>query len=170
MSLTMFVKLRKNIISTVTSCSCALGLLSAPASHAAEVSGGLTFSGIFDSNSHAGFSLSITSEPTAFYGIKVVSLYGRSFSNNNDYYSVGLLHTFSITERVTVGLGFQAGYLKHNDILGDNIEFLSRILVGFRATDDVRVRLLLGHISNGGLGSKNPGSEILTLGVVYTLK
>lgn len=160
---------KKSVTSTYIFCICALWLLTASPGHTAEMATGLTYSGIFDSDSRSGFSLSVASEPTAFYGLKLVALYGRSFSDGNDYYSIGLLRNFSVAERITVGLGFQAGYLEEDDILGDNIEFLSRILVGYQATNDVRVRLSLGHISNGGLGSKNPGSEILTLSVVYTL-
>lgn len=46
--------------------------------------------------------------------------------------------------------------------LGSVVEFRSTLEAGYRFDNNWRLSASFGHISNAGLGSKNPGTEILS--------
>jgi hypothetical protein len=64
-----------------------------------------------------------------------------------------------LTGSTAVG-GFYEGDGKD---LGSPIEFRSTIELGYRFDDRSRLSLAFGHLSNAGIGDKNPGTEVLTL-------
>lgn len=47
--------------------------------------------------------------------------------------------------------------------LGDPLEFRSQLELGYRFPDRSRLTVAFGHISNAGLGDRNPGSEMINL-------
>jgi hypothetical protein len=74
--------------------------------------------------------------------------------------------------RLTIGTG--PFYYSHgedeDDDLGFNLEFYSFAELSWVWKRDLRLGLRLGHLSNAGLGRKNPGTEILSLVVSVPLE
>ena len=48
--------------------------------------------------------------------------------------------------------------------LGYSLEFRSQIELGYTLAGGSRVTIAFSHLSNGSLGSRNPGEESLTIG------
>jgi lipid A 3-O-deacylase len=53
--------------------------------------------------------------------------------------------------------------------LGHTVEFRSGIELGYRVANSWRVGLAFFHLSNGGIGDRNPGTEALVLSVSVPL-
>ncbi|HEV8629099.1 MAG TPA: acyloxyacyl hydrolase [Thermoanaerobaculia bacterium] len=51
--------------------------------------------------------------------------------------------------------------------LGRGIEFRSALEVGFLASSDVRIGLTVAHLSNAGIGDRNPGVETFTATIAW---
>jgi hypothetical protein len=66
---------------------------------------------------------------------------------------------FIITPSVGAGLYSDGG----GKDLGHAIEFRSQLEFGYHFTNNTRMGLAFGHISNASIGDKNPGTEILSL-------
>ncbi len=58
-----------------------------------------------------------------------------------------------------------AGYYNHGGgkKMGCPLEFRSALLLGYQRPDRFRMGLQISHVSNAGLGSKNPGEETMCL-------
>jgi len=54
-----------------------------------------------------------------------------------------------------------------SDDLGDTIEFYSSLSSLYELNEKVILEAEIGHISNGGLGDTNPGSESFVLSALY---
>ncbi len=78
------------------------------------------------------------------------------------YLAGGWLKEFTISQSWSWGIGMVGGYF-NGDELGHEVEFYSRCVLNYRATPSFFVRAETGHISNAGLGDRNPGSENLAL-------
>ena len=139
-----------------------------PKLFASEIGVGLSRWGIFDSDYNNSVSLTYETSELDFYRLKVVGLWEHT-SDNHDYISIGILRSYKINNDWSFGGGFQAGYLDRDELLGENIEFYSRAFINYQATNSVKVRLALGHISNGGIGERNPGSESISLTFLHGL-
>jgi hypothetical protein len=65
------------------------------------------------------------------------------------------------TEHLVIAPGFSAGWYNQGDgkKLGFPIEFRSGVEISWQLKDQGRVGLCFYHISNAGLGTRNPGSE-----------
>lgn len=89
-----------------------------------------------------------------------------SVSGGGYYVGVGLLKSFSISRDFQWALSFSAGAAhESNESVGLNydIEFLSRAILDYRLHRQHFLRLEVGHISNGGLDKRNPGTEPVLL-------
>lgn len=119
--------------------------------------------GIFDSSTTEAFFVQYDyfSLPK-LYDIKP-SVMLMSDVDGNQYYALGANRYWQITPRISVGFGFSAGYLKHNEALGENIEFYSRFIARYHVDAAQAVKFEFGHISNAGFGDINPGSENIAL-------
>jgi len=53
--------------------------------------------------------------------------------------------------------------------LGDTIEFRSQVELAYRFDNRSRVGVAFSHISNAGIGDRNPGTEILNVYYAYPL-
>jgi hypothetical protein len=64
---------------------------------------------------------------------------------------------------------FVPGYYRRGDgrDLGYPLEFRSQLEIGRRLRGGPRIAIALSHLSNAGLGSRNPGQESLTLNVEW---
>jgi lipid A 3-O-deacylase len=54
--------------------------------------------------------------------------------------------------------------------LGYPVEFRNQIELGYAFPDGSRVALAFGHISNAGMGLRNPGTEVLTVYFHFPLR
>ncbi|HEY0945532.1 MAG TPA: acyloxyacyl hydrolase [Opitutaceae bacterium] len=84
----------------------------------------------------------------------------------------GALYTLGEFRRWQTTVGFGPGYYERNQgpDLGKHLEFLSFVEVSRRLRRGHRVVLRLAHISNGSLGDRNPGTELLTAGYMIPLR
>ncbi|NKB19827.1 MAG: hypothetical protein GKS01_04700 [Alphaproteobacteria bacterium] len=53
--------------------------------------------------------------------------------------------------------------------LGHTIEFRSGVELAWRFDNQMRLGLTLYHLSNAGIGDRNPGTEVLSLGLSVPL-
>ena len=82
------------------------------------------------------------------------------------YLGAGLLYHFNLEHGMRLTVSSGPGYYQHRgDLknLGNRAEFYSRIELSRALSKGRRLGLSIGHISNGGLGSSNPGSETICL-------
>lgn len=88
-------------------------------------------------------------------------------TNNANYYvGLGASRDFAINDRWLWGIASGVGYYHKVDgdyDLGTELEFYSRLYLGWQINHQHGLRLDLGHISNAGFDDHNPGSETLTL-------
>ena len=86
---------------------------------------------------------------------------------DNFYAAAGLAKYVNYTDKLSFGVGFSAGYLKHSDELGYDLEFYSRLIAKYKISPRYRLRFETGHISNAGFGNINPGSENVVISFEY---
>lgn len=94
-------------------------------------------------------------------------------TDGSTYLGAGLFYQFVLSPRWRVTIGSGPGYYQRNRSprdLGDTIEFYSNLELSASVWRDHRLGLSFGHISNGGLGNRNPGSETLRLVYVVPLR
>lgn len=95
---------------------------------------------------------------------------GLMVNNNGSHYLYGgLLADIYFGRRVVMTLSTAAGYYGEgsDEDLGSPLEFRSGIEMAYRFDDRSRLGLGFYHISNAGIGGKNPGTESLI--VQYSL-
>ena len=74
----------------------------------------------------------------------------------------GFIFRIPLTSRLNVGLDSQVGFYDSGARdLGHVIEFNSSFVLGWELLDNYRLGLVITHMSNAGLGSRNPGSNAL---------
>ena len=85
------------------------------------------------------------------------------------YASLGVLLNLRLGDRWVLTPAFGGGYYASGDgfDLGCELEFRSAIELSCRLTNHHRVGCVFGHLSNGGLVERNPGTEMLFL--VYAI-
>ena len=85
----------------------------------------------------------------------------------------GLVYDIRLSHRAWLTLGSGPFYYTHeeaDDDLGFRLEFYSFIEASWAWKNDVRLGVRLGHLSNAGLGRRNPGTETLSFVVVLPLE
>ncbi len=88
-----------------------------------------------------------------------------AYTDGSAYGYAGLFVPFAIAPRVTIEPGLAVGSFRADEIdLGSPLEFRSSIEVGVQLGYGQRLSLLLYHLSNAGLGYRNPGVEVLGVG------
>lgn len=77
------------------------------------------------------------------------------------YLYAGVGHPFSINEKWSLTPSLSAGYYNNgaDRDLGYDVEFYSQLRLDYKLASNARVGLGIGHISNAGIGDKNPGAE-----------
>jgi lipid A 3-O-deacylase len=82
-----------------------------------------------------------------------------------------LRRDFWLTERWVLVPSFGGGFFEKGELsLGHNIEFRSGLELGYRFDNEWRVGLALFHLSNGGIGDRNPGTEALVLSATAPMR
>lgn len=87
------------------------------------------------------------------------------FDADSDLWAgVGVHQQFALSERFFVEASFMPGYYNPEDTdLGGNIHFRSLVGLGLKFRGSSAVSITIDHLSNGGLTTSNPGSELVTV-------
>jgi hypothetical protein len=82
------------------------------------------------------------------------------------FVGAGVGYQIDLGRRWAVTPVFVPGYYRKGNgkDLGYSLEFRSQIELGYTLAAGSRVTIAFSHLSNGGLGSRNPGEESLTIG------
>lgn len=88
-----------------------------------------------------------------------------SAENDASYVFLGLRRDFLVSEHWLFTGSFDAGYFEERDELklGLELEFRSGLEVAYQFGNRYRIGVALYHLSNGGFGSRNPGTESIVL-------
>jgi hypothetical protein len=150
-------------------------LLAGDRAHAAERGDGATFlvgTGWFDANRRrdqaAEFRLEGRSRPVAG-GLRAVA---ATLATTDGSLFVGTGFAYALRRgRWDLTPSFVPGLYRHGGgrDLGYPLEFRSQLEVGHSLRRGPRIFLALSHLSNAGLGSRNPGQESLTLNYEWGL-
>ncbi|MBM3570612.1 MAG: acyloxyacyl hydrolase [Alphaproteobacteria bacterium] len=84
---------------------------------------------------------------------------------HSGYAYAGLLAPWALDDRWTAGLSLAAGAYRRGDgkDLGSGLEFRSQAEVSYRLDNGHRLGVSAAHLSNAGVGHRNPGTNILML-------
>jgi len=90
---------------------------------------------------------------------------GEVTSDGALYGAAGFHSDFHLGSRIVVTPSFGVGaYYEGAGLdLGSVIEFRSQLEVAYRFDDQSRLGVAISHLSNAGIGDRNPGTEIATL-------
>ena len=88
-----------------------------------------------------------------------------SAENDASYVFLGLRRDFLVGEHWLLTGSFDAGYFEERDELnlGLELEFRSGLEVAYQFANRYRIGVALYHLSNGGFGKRNPGTESVVL-------
>ena len=98
---------------------------------------------------------------------KLKPLAGVMATSDSAFYGYGgIVFDFYLGDHVFISPSFAPGLYSGGDgkDLGSVIEFRSGIEVGWRFDNGSRLSAMVYHISNAHITSKNPGTEILSIG------
>lgn len=101
-------------------------------------------------------------------GFRLIPAIGLAAAKNGAYFIyTDLRHDFYMNDHWILIPSFGLGtFHDSSEIdLGNELEFRSGIEVAYQFTNNIRAGLALFHISNGGISSHNPGTEILVFSV-----
>lgn len=122
---------------------------------------------LFDTADREGLHLSLESNQlTSFYDTRLIGLVVVA-DQGQRYYALGVSRDFWQFDNVKVGLATHIGFVDNDFRLGHEMEFFTKIYADYPLGNNDAVRVELGHISNGGTGERNPGSENLAISYVY---
>ena len=89
-------------------------------------------------------------------------------NDGGNYVYSGMRYDLGVTDNWTVSPSFAVGLYSPGHVdLGGPIEFRSALDISYRLTGESQIGFGLSHLSNGGIYSRNGGSESLV--VTYTL-
>lgn len=101
-----------------------------------------------------------------YYGLRPTVLLVTA-DEGQHYFAAGVAKDVYLQGDFTVRVAFHAGIVDESEELGDSIEFYSSLSGLYRLNERVSLEAEIGHISNGGLGDINPGSESFVLSAHY---
>ena len=101
-----------------------------------------------------------------FYGLRPTVL-AVNADEGQHYFAAGLAKDVYEYEDFTVRVAFHAGVVDESEGLGDTIEFYSSLAGLYKISESFSLEAEIGHISNGGLGETNPGSESFVVSAHY---
>lgn len=134
-----------------------------------EISLGAALWNVFDDADRSALHLAYLHRPlNQFYDIQPGFLIIYA-DEGQHYYSLGVHKQLYRYAAFSLSVSFHAGLVDSPEALGDNIEFYSALNAGYQLNTQWTLALEIGHISNGGLGETNPGSEGISLHVRYQL-
>ncbi|MFZ8200687.1 acyloxyacyl hydrolase [Alteromonas portus] len=102
----------------------------------------------------------------SFYGVRPTVLLVNA-DQGQHYFAAGLAKDVYKYNDFSVRIAFHAGIVDESENLGDTIEFYSSLAGLYKFSESFSLEAEVGHISNGGLGDTNPGSESFVLSAHY---
>lgn len=95
-----------------------------------------------------------------------------SAENDASYSFLGVRRDFELSEHWLLTGSFDAGYFEERGELelGLEFEFRSGLELAYRFDNQHRVGVALFHLSNGGFGDRNPGTESAVINITIPLK
>jgi hypothetical protein len=98
------------------------------------------------------------------WGFRLIPAIGAAAANNGARFVYSdLRHDFYLSDRWLLIPSFGAGVFKESKEinLGNNLEFRSGLEVAYQFHNKMRAGVAVFHLSNGGISSRNPGTEAL---------
>ena len=95
-----------------------------------------------------------------------------SAENDASYTFLGLRRDVVLGRHWLLTGSFDAGYFEERDELelGLELEFRTGAEIAYRFASEYRVGLALYHLSNGGFGDRNPGTESIVLSLIIPVR
>lgn len=122
---------------------------------------------LFDSaDRHALHTAYIHKPLEDYYGLRPTVMLITA-DEGQHYFAVGAAKDVYAYGDFSVRVAFHAGIVDESEDLGDSIEFYSSLSAMYRLNQRVSLEAEVGHISNGGLGDINPGSESFVTSIHY---
>ena len=132
-----------------------------------ELKAGAAVWNLFDDADRYALHVAYVHKPLeSFYGVRPTVLVVNA-DQGQHYFAAGLAKDVYQYNDFSVRVAFHAGLVDESENLGDTIEFYSSLAGQYKLTDSFSIEAEIGHISNGGLGDTNPGSESLVLSAHY---
>ncbi|WP_394220744.1 acyloxyacyl hydrolase [Alteromonas gracilis] len=119
-----------------------------------------------DADRHAIHVAYIHKPLDSFYGLRPTVLLVNA-NQGQHYFAAGLAKDVYKYNDFSVRVAFHAGIVDESENLGDTIEFYSSLSGLYKLSETFSLEAEIGHISNGGLGDTNPGSESFVLSALY---
>jgi len=97
-------------------------------------------------------------------GFRLIPAIGAAVANNGaSFVYSDLRHDFYLSDRWLLIPSFGAGVFKESKAvnLGNNLEFRSGLEMAYQFHNKMRAGIAIFHLSNGGISSHNPGTEVL---------
>lgn len=93
---------------------------------------------------------------------------GRVDEDRDAFFGAGVTGEYRFAERWYVEMSFMPGlYHRGETDLGGTVHFRTMIGLGVDVSDKIGLGLTIDHMSNGGIQSKNPGSDALMLRIKF---
>ena len=129
--------------------------------------------GIFDSEDHDNFASLEARLRWNWHGIRPWA--GVTVVDSGAWFTgAGFIYDFTLSQHLRLTIGSGPFYYSHSssgtDDLGLELEFYSFAEAAWEWSHGTRVGARLGHLSNAGLGRRNPGTEIFGLFVSTPLR
>jgi len=106
-------------------------------------------------------------------GFRLIPAIGVAAANNGARFVYSdLRYDFYLNDRWLLIPSFGAGIFKESEAinLGNNLEFRSGLEVAYQFRNKMRAGIAIFHLSNGGLSSRNPGTEVLVFSFCIPVK
>jgi len=98
------------------------------------------------------------------YDFDIIPAVGAAMADNNAHFIyLDLKHDFYLSEQWILIPGFGLGLFKDSKEinLGSDLEFRSGLELSYQFHNRYRAGIALFHLSNGGISSLNPGTEVM---------
>lgn len=102
------------------------------------------------------------------WGFRLIPAIGVAAANNGArFLYTDLRHDFYLNDNWLLIPSFGAGVFKNSDEinLGNNLEFRSGLEIAYQFQNKMRAGIAIFLLSNGGISSRNPGTETLVFSV-----
>ncbi len=99
-------------------------------------------------------------------GFRLIPTIGAAAANNGARFIYSdLKHDFYFNDKWVLTPSFGAGLFDDSEEihLGNEVEFRSGLEFAYQFRNKMRAGIAIFHMSNGGIASHNPGTEVLTL-------
>ena len=151
--------------------SSAILSLFAPKSYAlpqgSELKAGAAVWNLFDDADRYAMHVAYIHKPIAqFYDLRPTVLLINA-DQGQHYFAAGIAKDIYRYKDFSIRAAFHAGIVDESENLGDTVEFYSSIAGLYNVSELLSFEAEIGHISNGGLGDRNPGSESFVLSAHY---